>query len=639
MPRLRDGRATTWRRRPAPSCATRASRASAIGVTRRAHLRYDGTDTALPVALGRAGRDDARRSRRAYRAHVLVPDGPAARRRGGLGRGRSGSREQPDLPRPAASSPATAAPRPAGDRSGCTRGGAWRDVAAATGASDLRAGRHGRPARRSSPRPTPPPSSTPAGRPRSTDARPPAARRAVAARADAPTVGTEVDPVLLEIFNNLFMSIAEQMGAALESTAQSVNIKERLDFSCALFDADGNLIANAPHIPVHLGSMGASDQGGDPPRGAGGCGPATCTRSTTRTTAAPTCPTSPSSPRSSTTGRASGRACSSSPPAATTPRSAGSPRLHARRQPRRRRGGRALRQLAARRGRPVPRGGDPRAARPRRRIPSRNPDTNLADLRAQIAANEKGVEELAQDDRPLRPRRRPGLHAARPGQRRGIGPPGHRRARRRRVPLRDGQRRASSRSASPSTAPAAARRSTSPAPRPSWPRNFNAPVVGGDRRACSTSSAPWSTTTSRSTTAACARCGSSSRTARCSRPPTRPRSSPATSRPPRRSPARCTPRCGVQAEGSGTMNNVTFGNERHQYYETVGLRLRRGRRLRRGVGGADAHDQLPADRPRGARVAVPGAAARSSRSGAAAAAPAGGAAATAPSAGSASSSR
>ncbi|MEU3844352.1 hydantoinase B/oxoprolinase family protein [Streptomyces sp. NPDC028635] len=71
-------------------------------------------------------------------------------------------------------------------------------------------------------------------------------------------IGTETDPVRLEIFNNLFMSIAEQMGARLESTAQSVNIKERLDFSCALFDPDGNLVANAPHIPVHLGSMGTS---------------------------------------------------------------------------------------------------------------------------------------------------------------------------------------------------------------------------------------------------------------------------------------------------------------------------------------------------------------------------------------------
>jgi 5-oxoprolinase (ATP-hydrolysing) len=70
--------------------------------------------------------------------------------------------------------------------------------------------------------------------------------------------GTDVDPVLLEIFNNLFMSVAEQMGVRLQSTAHSVNIKERLDFSCALFDPAGNLIANAPHMPVHLGSMGES---------------------------------------------------------------------------------------------------------------------------------------------------------------------------------------------------------------------------------------------------------------------------------------------------------------------------------------------------------------------------------------------
>ncbi len=73
-------------------------------------------------------------------------------------------------------------------------------------------------------------------------------------------VGTEADPVMLEVFNNLFMSIAEQMGAALENTAYSVNIKERLDFSCAVFDSDGQLIANAPHMPVHLGSMSESVQ-------------------------------------------------------------------------------------------------------------------------------------------------------------------------------------------------------------------------------------------------------------------------------------------------------------------------------------------------------------------------------------------
>ncbi|MFB6633994.1 hydantoinase B/oxoprolinase family protein [Streptomyces sp. NPDC056362] len=82
--------------------------------------------------------------------------------------------------------------------------------------------------------------------------------RRVVPRPAREAAGTDVDPVLLEVFNSLFMSIAEQMGVRLENTAQSVNIKERLDFSCALFDAEGNLIANAPHIPVHLGSMGES---------------------------------------------------------------------------------------------------------------------------------------------------------------------------------------------------------------------------------------------------------------------------------------------------------------------------------------------------------------------------------------------
>ncbi|NYE60240.1 5-oxoprolinase (ATP-hydrolyzing) [Duganella sp. 1224] len=80
----------------------------------------------------------------------------------------------------------------------------------------------------------------------------------VAALPERRAIGTTADPVMLEIFNNLFMSIAEQMGLRLQNTAYSVNIKERLDFSCAIFDADGNLIANAPHMPVHLGSMGES---------------------------------------------------------------------------------------------------------------------------------------------------------------------------------------------------------------------------------------------------------------------------------------------------------------------------------------------------------------------------------------------
>ncbi len=80
----------------------------------------------------------------------------------------------------------------------------------------------------------------------------------IAVRPPREALGTDADPVMLEVFNNLFMSIAEQMGATLANTAYSVNIKERYDFSCAIFGPDGSLVANAPHVPVHLGSMGAS---------------------------------------------------------------------------------------------------------------------------------------------------------------------------------------------------------------------------------------------------------------------------------------------------------------------------------------------------------------------------------------------
>jgi 5-oxoprolinase (ATP-hydrolysing) len=82
--------------------------------------------------------------------------------------------------------------------------------------------------------------------------------RRIVARPTQHAIGTEADPVMLEVFNNLFMNIAEQMGLRLQNTAYSVNIKERLDFSCALFSAAGELIANAPHMPVHLGSMSES---------------------------------------------------------------------------------------------------------------------------------------------------------------------------------------------------------------------------------------------------------------------------------------------------------------------------------------------------------------------------------------------
>ncbi len=78
------------------------------------------------------------------------------------------------------------------------------------------------------------------------------------AKRRAEALGTHADPIMLEVFNNLFMSIAEQMGVTLQNTAYSVNIKERLDFSCAVFDKNGALVANAPHMPVHLGSMDRS---------------------------------------------------------------------------------------------------------------------------------------------------------------------------------------------------------------------------------------------------------------------------------------------------------------------------------------------------------------------------------------------
>ena len=80
----------------------------------------------------------------------------------------------------------------------------------------------------------------------------------IGAKTESPVAATAVDPVMLEVFHNRYMSIAEQMGVTLQKTALSVNIKERCDFSCAVFDAHGNLVANAPHLPVHLGSMSES---------------------------------------------------------------------------------------------------------------------------------------------------------------------------------------------------------------------------------------------------------------------------------------------------------------------------------------------------------------------------------------------
>ena len=226
---------------------------SRIEVARRVHLRYDGTDTALPVELSDVP-DMVEAFESAYRrTYSFLMDRPLIAE--AVSVEATGRTEQPDLGDVAAGREPEG-PVPAG-RVPVYAGGEWLEVPLVR-REQLAAGEA-------------------------------LAGPAIVAEANATTfvdngwradvteaghllvervatapdgageeVGTEADPVLLEIFNNLFMSIAEQMGAALESTAQSVNIKERLDFSCALFDPDGNLIANAPHMPVHLGSMGTS---------------------------------------------------------------------------------------------------------------------------------------------------------------------------------------------------------------------------------------------------------------------------------------------------------------------------------------------------------------------------------------------
>ncbi|MGW0130875.1 hydantoinase B/oxoprolinase family protein [Streptomyces sp. NPDC003299] len=219
-----------------------------IRVSRRAQLRYDGTDTTLTVELTEPDAMRQAFEERHRATYSFTLDRPTVVE--ALSVEATGLTEPPDL---SALAPYEGRPAAPGSARLHT-GGAWRDV----------------PLHR---RETLPPGRTVTGPAIITEA---SATTVVddgwqaAARDDGHLVmervavtqssrtDTEADPVLLEIFNNLFMSIAEQMGARLESTAQSVNIKERLDFSCALFDPDGNLVANAPHIPVHLGSMGTS---------------------------------------------------------------------------------------------------------------------------------------------------------------------------------------------------------------------------------------------------------------------------------------------------------------------------------------------------------------------------------------------
>jgi 5-oxoprolinase (ATP-hydrolysing) len=225
-----------------------------ITVARRAHLRYQGTDSAVIVPVGRL--DDmtaAFEAEYARRFSFLMPDKPVLVE--AISIEVTGAQE--DLASEAVQ-PTRSASDSTPDREATARmftGGAWADVGLYPRASLSPGHAVTGPALITEELATT--VVEPGWQAVVTD-RGDLLMSRVEARPDRAGAGTQADPVMLEIFNNLFMSVAEQMGVRLQSTSHSVNIKERLDFSCAVFDADGGLIANAPHMPVHLGSMGES---------------------------------------------------------------------------------------------------------------------------------------------------------------------------------------------------------------------------------------------------------------------------------------------------------------------------------------------------------------------------------------------
>ncbi|MFY9512836.1 MAG: hydantoinase B/oxoprolinase family protein, partial [Rubrivivax sp.] len=222
----------------------------ALALRRHVHLRYQGTDTALVVPFGdaagiRAAFEAGYRQRFAFlmpgRALVIEAVSVEAVAAG----------ERYDAPATHTEAPYRATPD-ATVRMHC---GSWHEAGLFVRES-LRAG-----ARIDGPAIIAEKNATTVVEPgwrASLTAAGPLELARVLPRATQHAIGTEADPVMLEVFNNLFMNIAEQMGLRLQNTAYSVNIKERLDFSCALFSGAGELIANAPHMPVHLGSMSES---------------------------------------------------------------------------------------------------------------------------------------------------------------------------------------------------------------------------------------------------------------------------------------------------------------------------------------------------------------------------------------------
>ncbi|MEV7794599.1 hydantoinase B/oxoprolinase family protein [Streptomyces sp. NPDC087512] len=221
-----------------------------VRVTRTARLRYDGTDTAVTVPLGEAG-DMARTFAERHRAlYSFLLERPVVVE--ALSVEARGLTSQPDLGRLGGEG------TPYGEADAPTTrlhiAGEWRTV-------PLRERERLRPgAEVPGPAVIAEDNATTVVDPgwRATVTESGHLRLTRTATVEHDRVETTADPVMLEIFNSHFVSVAEQMGARLAATAQSVNIKERLDFSCALFDPEGNLVANAPHIPVHLGSMGTA---------------------------------------------------------------------------------------------------------------------------------------------------------------------------------------------------------------------------------------------------------------------------------------------------------------------------------------------------------------------------------------------
>jgi 5-oxoprolinase (ATP-hydrolysing) len=245
--RLRTRLAATTR----TEVATQGVAEDDIAVTAWAHLRYDGTDTALPVALGEPGpMRDAFEDLHLQRFGFVSPEKGvtiAALEVEAVGGG--AAVDEPEGP------VAPAIQQPIG-QARVFSNGRWYD----TPVYDRAKGMYPGGSRIRGPALVIEPHQTVVVEP-GWELEVTARNHLVLRRAEPrrrEVLGDKPDPVLLEVFNNLYMSIAEQMGEALRNTAQSVNIKERLDFSCAVFDAQGRLVANAPHMPVHLGSMDRS---------------------------------------------------------------------------------------------------------------------------------------------------------------------------------------------------------------------------------------------------------------------------------------------------------------------------------------------------------------------------------------------